>query len=287
MRILLLLLVVGLGLLFFVRWLEPRFAFFPSAGESTTPSEFGVPYTAVTLTTSDGERLRAWRLKGTDSRALVVYFHGNGGNLSIWAPILSDLARHGFDVLAFDYRGYGLSTGRPTESGVYRDADAVLDYVASVRSESRPFDFAQGRPFDSAQGRPVIYWGRSLGTAVAAYAASRRRPDGIILEAGFPDAQAVVRTSPVLALLSIFSTYRFPTAERLAGVSTPALVLHGDADQVIPFALGRALFDRLTGDKTFVAIPGGDHNDAKPADERVYWGAVDAFTRKISASRSW
>jgi len=267
MRILLLLLVVGLGLLFFVRWLEPRFAFFPSAGESTTPSEFGVPFTAVTLGTADGEQLRAWLLKGTSARAFVVYFHGNGGNLSIWAPIVSDLAVHGYDVLAVDYRGYGLSSGRPTETGVYRDADAVLEHV----------------PTANAGSLPVIYWGRSLGTAVAAYAASRRRPDGIILEAGFPDARAIVRTSPALAFLSVFSTYRFPTAERLAGVSTPALVLHGDADQVIPFALGRALFDRLTGDKTFVAIPGGDHNDAKPVDERVYWGAVDAFTRKIAA----
>jgi uncharacterized protein len=270
MRILLLLLAVGLGLLFFVRWLEPRFAFFPSAGESTTPSEFGVPFTAVTLTTADGEQLRAWQLKGTDARAFVVYFHGNGGNLSIWAPILSDLAVHGFDVLAVDYRGYGLSSGRPTETGVYRDADALLDHLSTANAGSRP----------------VIYWGRSLGTAVAAYAASRRRPDGIILEAGFPDAGAVVRTSPVLAFLSVFSTYRFPTAERLAGANTPALVLHGDADQVIPVALGRALFDRLTGDKTFVAIPGGDHNDAKPANERVYWGAIDKFVEGIR-SRSW
>jgi pimeloyl-ACP methyl ester carboxylesterase len=270
MRVLLLLLVVGLGLLFVVRWLEPRFAFFPSAGESTTPSEFGVPFTAVTLTTADGEQVRAWLLAATDARAFVVYFHGNGGNLSIWAPILSDLAVHGYDVLAVDYRGYGLSSGRPTESGVYRDADAVLEHLSTANTGSRP----------------VIYWGRSLGTAVAAYAASRRRPDGIILEAGFPDARAIVRTSPLLAFLSIFSTYRFPTAERLAGVDTPVLVLHGDADRVIPFALGRALFDRLTGDKMFVAIPGGDHNDVKPANERVYWGAVDAFTRKIAARRS-
>jgi len=270
MRVFLLLLVVGLGLLFVVRWLEPRFAFFPSAGESTTPADFGVPFTAATLTTVDGERVRAWLLEGTDARAFVVYFHGNGGNLSIWAAILSDLAVHGYDVLAVDYRGYGLSSGRPTESGVYRDADAVLEHLPTANSGSLP----------------VVYWGRSLGTAVAAYAASRQRPDGIILEAGFPDARAVVRTSPVLAFLSIFSTYRFPTAERLAGVDTPALVLHGDADRVIPFALGRALYDRLTGDKTFVAIPGGDHNDAKPANERVYWGAVDAFTRKIAAHRS-
>ncbi len=196
-------------------------------------------------------------------------------------PILADLSRHGFDVLAFDYRGYGVSTGRPTESGVYRDADAILDHVSTMLGGSRPFDSAQSRPFDSAQGRPIVYWGRSLGTAIAAYAASRKPPDGIVLEAGFPDARAVVRTSPLLALLSVFSTYRFATAEWLDRVQAPALVIHGDADQVIPFALGRALFERLKGVKTFVAIPGGDHNDVKPTDERRYWDAVDAFIRSL------
>jgi uncharacterized protein len=265
LRLLVTLLVVGLGLLVLVRWLEPRMAFFPSAGETTTPAEFGVPFAPATIATADGERLRAWMLKASSPRAQVVYFHGNGGNLAMWAPILSDLARHGFDVLAFDYRGYGLSTGRPTEAGLYRDADAVVDHVVAQLSGSRP----------------IVYWGRSLGTAVAAYAASRKAPDGIVLEAGFPDALAVVRTSPVLALLSVFSTYRFATAEWLDRVQAPALVIHGDADQVIPFKFGRALFERLKGAKTFVTIRGGDHNDAKPIDERLYWDAVDAFMRTI------
>ena len=270
MRVVITLLAVGLGLLLFVRWFEPRLAFFPTPGESTTPSEFGVPFSATPLTTSDGERLQAWLLKAAEPRALIVYFHGNGGNLSLWAPILSDLAAHGYDVFAIDYRGYGVSTGRPTEAGIYRDADAVLDHVSAATTGSRP----------------IVYWGRSLGTAVAAYAASRRRPDGIILEAGFPDARAVVRTSPVLAFLSVFATYRFATATWLEGVKAPALVLHGDADQVIPFSLGRALFERLQGDKTFVTIPGGDHNDAKPSDERVYWEAVDGFVRRLGRGSS-
>jgi len=270
MRVVIILLAIGLGLLVFVRWLEPRLTFFPSPGESTTPSDFGVRFTATTVTTHDGERLQTWLLEATHARALVVYFHGNGGNLSIWTPIVADLARHGYDVLAFDYRGYGLSTGRPTETGLYRDADAILDRVSTAMAESRP----------------IVYWGRSLGAAVAAYAASRRPPDGIILEAGFPDARAVVRSSPVLALLSPFSTYRFATATWLDRVESPALVLHGDADQVIPFALGRALFERMKGDKTFVAIPGGDHNDVTPADARVYWEAIDAFMLKAAARRS-
>lgn len=256
-------------MLAFVRWLEPRFAFFPSQGESTTPAEFGIPFTATTLTTSDGERLQAWLLTAAEPRALIVYFHGNGGNLSMWAPILSDVARRGYDVLAIDYRGYGVSTGRPTESGVYRDADAVLAHVSTMK----------------AALRPIIYWGRSLGTAVAAYAASRQQPDGIILEAGFPDARAIVRSSPVLAFLSLFVSYRFPTANWLARGNVPTLVIHGDADQVIPYALGRALFDRIGGDKTFVTIPGGDHNDATPADGQRYWDAIHAFVRRLAERR--
>lgn len=269
MRTVITLLAIGIGLLVFVRWFEPRFAFFPSPGESTTPSDFGVPFTATTVATADGERLRVWRLEAAQPRALVVYFHGNGGNLSMWTPILAEIVRHGYDVLAVDYRGYGLSTGRPTETGLYRDADALLDHVSAAMPKSKP----------------VVYWGRSLGTAVAAYAASRRPPDGIILEAGFPDARAIVRSSPVLTFLSVFSTYRFATATWLDRVECPALVVHGDTDQVMPIALGRALFDRMKGDKAFVAIPGGDHNDITPADPRVYWEAVDAFMLKVAARR--
>lgn len=271
MRVVITLLAVGLGLMVFVRWLEPRLAFFPSAGETTTPGDLGVEFSTTTVTTRDGERLHTWLLRaGSPSRALVVYFHGNGGNLSIWAPILSELARHGFDVLAFDYRGYGLSTGRPTETGLYRDADAVIEHASSLLAGSRP----------------LVYWGRSLGTAVAAYAATRRPPDAIVLEAGFPDARSIIRSSPPLALLGLFSTYRFPTAEWLERVQAPALVMHGDADQVIPFALGRALFERVKGAKTFVTIPGGDHNDIRPSDARAYWEAVDSFIHRAGTSRS-
>jgi uncharacterized protein len=262
-RILVALAIASVALSVFVRWLEPRFAFFPSRGETVTPTQFGVPFDAIPLTTDDGERLRAWMLHAQAPRALVVYFHGNGGNLSIWTPILADVARHGYDVIAVDYRGYGLSTGRPTEKGLYRDADAVLAYLCTHRNETVP----------------MVYWGRSLGTAVAAYAASRTAPDRLILEAGFPDARSLLRSSPPLAFLGLFSTYRFPTASMLENLDRPILVMHGDADSVIPFAVGRALFDRVTGKKTFMTIRGGDHNDLRPPDEASYWAAVDAFVR--------
>jgi fermentation-respiration switch protein FrsA (DUF1100 family) len=259
-------LVLVAALAFVVRAIEPGFAFFPMSGEDVTPAQFGARFSQAWIPTADGERLHAWRLAAGSPRAHIVYFHGNGGNLSLWAPILVNLAQHGYEVLAVDYRGYGTSSGRPTERGLYRDVDAVVDY-AWRHADTR---------------MPMVYWGRSLGSTMAAYAASVRPPAGVILESGFPDARALVRTSPVLAVLALFSTYRFPTAEFMEKVPSPRLVLHGDADSVIPFALGRALFERLGEPKQFVTIRGGDHNDATPPDAAAYWSAIESFIQKLA-----
>lgn len=255
------LLALVAALMALVRLIEPRLAFFPTAGEDVTPRDFGARFDAVAIATADGERLHAWSLPADVPRAQVVYFHGNGGNLSVWAPILAALPRHGYSTLAVDYRGYGRSTGQPSERGLYRDVAAVLEYAWQHRDARVP----------------MVYWGRSLGTAMAAAAASVKPPDRIVLESGFPDAATLVRSSPLLALLALFSTYRFPTADMMRGVRVPVLVMHGDRDGVIPFQIGRALFDRLEDPKQFVTIRGGDHNDAVPPDAAAYWSAVEAF----------
>jgi fermentation-respiration switch protein FrsA (DUF1100 family) len=239
-------------------------AFVPFPGEAETPRDFGVPFEALTIDTADGERLRAWLMTPPPpqaARARILYFHGNGGNLSNWSPIVAGVARRGYSVLAVDYRGYGLSTGRPTERGLYRDVDAVVA--------------RQAAPNEAAL--PLIYWGRSLGGAMAAYAATVRKPDGVIIEAGFPSARAAVRASPVLAVLSLLASYRFPAGEYLNQANVPVLMLHGDRDRVIPFALGRELFEQVTAPKEFVTIAGGDHNDAAPPDPQAYWAAIDRF----------
>ena len=247
------------ALALFVRAIEARVAFFPTAGELETPADAGVPFEPATIRTRDGEQLHGWFLPHARPRAAVLYFHGNGGNLSMWLPILVGMQRQGYAVRAFDYRGYGRSSGRPSERGLYVDVDAALEWAPDDRRV------------------PVIYWGRSLGTAMASYAATRRRPDGLILEAGFPDAWSLARGSPPLALLALFSTYRFPTASYARRAGCPILVVHGDADQVVPFTLGAALFASVPAPKQFVRIRGGDHNDAVPADPEAYWSGVRAF----------
>jgi fermentation-respiration switch protein FrsA (DUF1100 family) len=247
-----------------VRWIEPRMAFFPFAGETETPRDFGVPFEPVTIRTGDGEHLRAWRMDASAPRARVVYFHGNGGNLSNWAPILAAIVRHGYSVFAIDYRGYGVSTGRPSERGLYRDVEATV---------------AQAWPEGAAT--PLVYWGRSLGSSMAAYGATIRKPDGVIIEAGFANARAAVRESPVLAALSFLASYRFPAGEYLNRAQAPVLVMHGDRDSVIPYALGRELFESITAPKEFVTIRGGDHNDAVAPDAAAYWAAIERFITSL------
>jgi fermentation-respiration switch protein FrsA (DUF1100 family) len=266
----LVLLGVLAGLTVLVRMVESGFAFFPLRGETTTPRDHRAPYESLTISTRDGERLHGWLLPADTPRARIIYFHGNGGNLSVWAPILVNVSRHGYSLLAFDYRGYGLSTGRPTETGLYRDVDAILERASS----------------DADRRAPVVYWGRSLGTAMAAYAASVRPPDALILESGFSDARAILRSSPPLALLALLSSYRFPAAEFLQGVRSPVLVMHGDKDSVIPFTAGRALFERIAGPKQFVTLRGADHNDAEPPDAPAYWKAIETFVDSLPGHSS-
>src|SRR5689334_18870694 len=134
-----------------VRILQPRFAFYPMRGDAETPSAAGIAFQAAAIATSDREQLRGWFLPHEHARALVMYFHGNGGKLSEWLPIFAGIHRAGYAIAAIDYRGYGASTGSPSEKGLYRDVDAALGWAMPLR----------------AQAVPLVFWGRSLGTTMA------------------------------------------------------------------------------------------------------------------------
>ena len=246
---------------------EPKLVFFPSKGEDETPADLGIPYSMVQLETSDGERVVAWQLEPERPVADVVYFHGNGGNLSVWLPVLATLHRMNLRVLAVDYRGYGLSSGSPSEAGLYRDAEAVVAHISRHRDDER---------------RPLVFWGRSLGGPVAAAATRIESPDGLILESTFADKAAVVRSNPVLRILNLFARYRFPSVELLDGFRKPVLVVHARDDSVIPFALGRELYERLSSPKQFAEIANGDHNDLFDISRQDYWKPILAFIGGLS-----
>jgi uncharacterized protein len=254
-----------------VAWIEPRMAFYPWSGVQETPAAAGLEYVDVKIPTADGETLHAWWLEDPSARAQVIFFHGNGGNLSLWLEAIVGIRRHGCSVLAVDYRGYGASTGSPTEQGVYGDAEASIAL----------FEQRLRRP-----GTPVIYWGRSIGTPVATYAATRRTPDALVLESPIADVRTVVKNNPVLWLFSFLVSYRFPAAEFIRTVDVPLLVIHGDADSLVPYASGRRVFEAApTSRKTFATVPGADHNDLHAVNPPLYWAAIDRFIASLSPGR--
>ena len=253
--------VVILILKLAVSRLEPAMVFFPFQGEDDTPASLSIRYHALKLRTADGVHVAAWQLEPDAPKADIVYFHGNGGNLSIWLPVYAALHSFGYRVLAFDYRGYGASEGSPSERGLMLDAEAVVRHAAQARRKDRP----------------LIYWGRSLGGPVAAAAAGAVPPDALVLESTFPDKVSVVRWNPVFRLLNLFSSYRFDTVGALRGFEKPVLVVHGDADTIIPYALGQELFERLDAPKRFVTVRGADHNDLFDARNEAYWTPLRAF----------
>lgn len=256
--------VIALVAIKAVVWLlEPRMAFFPIRGVQETPAAYGLAFRDVRIPTPDGETLHAWWLDHPEPRGQVLFWHGNGGNLSLWIDVIVELRRRNFAVLAVDYRGYGDSTGAPSERGIYVDADATVAF----------FNATLRKP-----GAPAIFWGRSIGTPVAASAAAHARPDALVLESPFPDVASIFRANPVMRFLLLFSSYRFPTLRLMDRYDGPLLVIHGDRDTIIPFRAGRDLFDRApTRRKEFVAIAGADHNDLHIADPVRYWAAIDRF----------
>jgi fermentation-respiration switch protein FrsA (DUF1100 family) len=246
-----------------VWWAEPHLAFFPTRGVQETPAAARLEFADVSIPTADGETLHAWWLEHPAPRGQVIFWHGNGGNLSMWLDVIAEIRRHGFSVLAVDYRGYGRSTGKPSERGLYRDADATLGF----------FNDRLRKP-----GVPLIQWGRSIGSVVAAHGASGKSPDALVLESPFPDLGAVIAGNPIMRFLSLFSSYSFPTSRLLERYSGPLLVIHGDADTIIPFSAGRRVFDRARSPrKLFVVIPGADHNDLHAVNPPMYWKAIEVF----------
>jgi fermentation-respiration switch protein FrsA (DUF1100 family) len=179
----------------------------------------------------------------------------------MWLPAFAALHANGYRVLAIDYRGYGTSDGSPSERGLRLDAEAAARQAQSSRTP----------------GRPLVFWGRSLGGAVAAMAAGIVKPDALVLESTFPDKASVIRGNPVLRLLNLFSSYTFDTATALRGFDRPVLVVHGDADSIIPYSLGQELYERLDTPKRFVTLRGADHNDLFDARNQAYWTPIRAF----------
>jgi len=233
-----------------LRWLEHEVTFHPIRFSSNADWLKPVGAAEVWLRTSDNENLNGWFFRSITqpSRATIIYFHGNGGNITNVGWVGERLSARGFDVLLFDYRGYGKGSGfADGEQDLYRDADAAYDYSVNVL-EIAPEN--------------IILFGQSLGTTAVADVASRRTCGGIILESGISSARDVARSllPPLFQWVHFFTRNRFDSVSKLAKVHCPVLITHGDPDPVIPTEQGRMLYAAANEPKQLLIFPGAGHN---------------------------
>jgi fermentation-respiration switch protein FrsA (DUF1100 family) len=240
--------------------------FQPTPGVDLRLEQLGIAGEDVFLQTEDDVRIHAFYLDVPTASRALLFLHGNAGNASHRLPNAAQLARLDCSVLLLDYRGYGLSEGRPSEAGVYADARAGLRYLIDSRG------FPESR---------VVLFGRSLGGAVAVDLAMERNLAGVVLESSFSSAADVARKvgGPLFALLA---GARFDSVGKIDRVKAPLLFFHGDRDRVIDPALGRRLFAAAPEPKSFETIPGAGHNDTTEFGGKRYFRRIREFLDQVA-----
>lgn len=229
-----------------IRALLHSLLFFPTRAIEQTPAQAGLAYRELAFEAEDGERLHGWRL---DRRSApighVLLCHGNGGNIGDRVLFAALLTAAGFDVVLFDYRGYGRSSGRPSEQGTYRDARAALACLLAQ---------------PGVEASRMLLLGESLGGAVAVDLALAHPPAGLVLVSAFTNIRAMARLHyPFIPAALVPDAY--PSLRRIGDLRAPLLVLHAEGDEVVPLSHARDLFEAAPEPKRIRTLPGVGHGD--------------------------
>lgn len=255
--------VILILLFFFIRFIEQRSLYYPFKDIEATPGAIGLDYEDVTITTNDRIQLTGWFIPSGNSRATILLSHGNGGNISHRLEKIKILHALDLDVLAYDYRGYGRSTGRPSEDGLYQDAQAMYDYLIHERK---------------VPVQRIIAYGESLGAAVTIDLAEKRDAGAIIIESGFTSIHDMAKK-----LFSVAPSFllhaKYDSVNKIRNLRIPKIIMHSPDDEVVPFSQGRRLFDSAPEPKVFIELQGG-HNDGFLVSGDVYSNGIDEFVEK-------
>jgi len=232
-------------LLFFMQERMVFLANLPGRQLEATPRDAGFDYVDVTTKTADGISLHGWYVFAPNPRGTVLFLHGNAGNVSHRLDSIAIFHELGLDTFIIDYRGYGQSEGKPGEEGTYRDAEAAWEYLVTERGE------------DPAR---IVVFGRSLGGGVAAWLASRHKAAALVVESSFTSAVDMAAHLYPFMPVRLISRLKYPVADYVARAECPVLIVHSRDDEIIPFAMGKALYEAAPAPKAFIELA-GDHNN--------------------------
>lgn len=221
----------------------------------------------ITISTADKVSITSLYLPSTESDKLIIYFHGNAGNIYHRIPSLLQLHQFGINVLGVSYRGYGKSEGEPSEEGVYLDGKAI--YQHAVEQLAFPKE-------------NIIILGRSIGTTVAINTAQNKQIGGVILITPLTNGKEQAEAAGLGAISSLAGS-SFDNSAKIENIKSPLLVIHGTNDQVIPFSMGKDIFDRAKVKKKFVKIEGANHNNLHDDYQQEYWLPILRFIKNLSA----
>jgi len=256
-----LILLILAGILFYSQ-LENRLIFYPDRGLDDSPSNWNLSYRDVLLRTKDGEKLHCWFFPLTGEPPVLLFYHGNAGNISHRIENVERLVNRGLSVFLLSYRGYGKSTGRPSEKGIYLDGLAAYDYL--TQTERIP-------------PNRIAIFGRSLGGAVAIEVALQRGAKCIVIESTFTSLRDMSKTIFPWFLFSPFIPNHYDNGTKIATLFVPKLIVHGKNDEIVPFWIGEKLFTVAKDKKKFLAIEGAGHNDTYIVGGSAYFNEVVSF----------
>jgi uncharacterized protein len=239
--------------------------YYPVKEWATTPDREQLPYENISLMTSDRVRLSAWYIPRAGSHKVILFAHGNAGNISHRLDSIRLFHELGFNVLIFDYRGYGKSAGQPSEAGTYRDIDAAWRYLTQTRKFT---------------ARQIVLFGRSLGGAVAVDLATRQTPAALIVESSFSSVKDMADQLFVWFPSRLLLRYHYRTIDKMAQINSPLLILHSPDDDIIPFEQGVALYNAAKQPKVFARLAGG-HNEGLLLNRRAYKQQLKTFLGEI------
>ena len=253
---------IGICVLLFI--FQERLLFFPDRKIIATPTLAGLIYEGVSFFTEDDVKITGWFIPVEGAKFVVLFFHGNAGNISHRIESLQIFHELGLPVLIIDYRGYGESGGKPSEEGTYKDANAAWSYLVDERG------------FDPGN---IVISGRSLGGGIATWLAARYNPAALIVESSFTSAPQLGADLYWFLPVKLLSRINYDNLYRIKKVSCPVLVVHSTDDEIIPFKHGQKLFEEANEPKEFLQLRFG-HNDGFLLSGKNYVDGLRKFLEK-------